>query len=137
MRDFLALFVFIVVESSSLYFGGVFNKTLISLALVRYEMIIANERSWNNCFNNWKRKGRIFGLCVSRRQDCFCPSSSMCVCLPNAERSGFGELRVAEVPWADVKLRLRIGNRSVLKITQTIWACILFQITSFNGSCLL
>ena len=62
MRDFLGLFVFIF--SSFLYFGGVFNKTIIPLALVGYEMIIANSalraslaiyhlisnvRSWNNC----------------------------------------------------------------------------------------
>ena len=40
-RDFLGLFVFI--ESSFLYFGGVFNKTIIPLALVGYEMIIANS----------------------------------------------------------------------------------------------
>ena len=57
-RDFLGLFVFI--ESSFLYFGGVFNKTIIPLALVGYEMIIANSaqaiyhlisnaHSWNNC----------------------------------------------------------------------------------------
>ena len=62
MRDFLGLFVFIVVKFS--IFGGVFNKTIIPLALVGYEMIIAksalraslaiyhfisNARSWNNC----------------------------------------------------------------------------------------
>ena len=44
--------------SSSLFFGGVFNKTIIPLALVGYEMIIAklaiyhlisNKREWNNC----------------------------------------------------------------------------------------
>ena len=29
--------------SSFLYFGGVFNKTIILLALVGYEMIIANS----------------------------------------------------------------------------------------------
>ena len=50
---------------SLLYFGGVFNKTIIPLALVGYEMIIAansalcaslaiyhlisNARLWNNC----------------------------------------------------------------------------------------
>ena len=59
MRDFLGLFIFIF-----LYFGGVFNKTIIPLALVGYEMItansalraslaiyhlISNARSWNNC----------------------------------------------------------------------------------------
>ena len=59
-RDFLGLFI----ESSFPYFGGVFIKTIIPLALVGYEMIIANEahnaelaiyhlisnaRSWNNC----------------------------------------------------------------------------------------
>ena len=39
---------------NSRYFVGVFNKTIIPLALVGYEMIIANSariqrRSWNNC----------------------------------------------------------------------------------------
>ena len=49
---------------SLLYFGGVFNKTIIPLTLVGYEMIIANSalcaslaiyhhisnaRLWNNC----------------------------------------------------------------------------------------
>ena len=57
MRDLLGLFIFI-------YFGGAFNKTIIPLALVGNEMIIANSalraslaiyhfisnaRSWNNC----------------------------------------------------------------------------------------
>ena len=60
--DFLGLFV--VTESSLIYFGGVFNQTIIPLALVGYEMItansalraslaiyhlISNARSWNNC----------------------------------------------------------------------------------------
>ena len=40
-RDFGA-FLFLLV-STFLYFGGVFNKTIILLALVGYEMIIANE----------------------------------------------------------------------------------------------
>ena len=50
--------------SSFLYFGGIFNKTIIPLVLVGYEMIIANSAlrtllgiyhlisnacSWNNC----------------------------------------------------------------------------------------
>ena len=39
-RDFRA-FLFLLV-STFLYFGGVFNKTIILLALVGYEMIIAN-----------------------------------------------------------------------------------------------
>ena len=40
-RDFGAfLFPF---YSTFLYFGGVFNKTIIVLALVGYEMIIANS----------------------------------------------------------------------------------------------
>ena len=62
MRDFLGCFV--LLKSSFVYFGGVFNKTIISLALVGYEMVIANSalraslaiyhlisyaRSWNNC----------------------------------------------------------------------------------------
>ena len=61
-RDFLG--VLFLLSSSFLYFGGVFNKTIIPLALVGYEMIIANSalcaslaiyhlisnaRSWNNC----------------------------------------------------------------------------------------
>ena len=63
MRDFLGLFLFLL-YSSFLYFGGVFNKTIIPPALVGYEMIIANSalraslaiyhlisnaRLWNNC----------------------------------------------------------------------------------------
>ena len=51
---------------SFLYFGGVFNKTIIQLSLVGYEMIMAhsalgttlaiyhlisNVLSWNNCFS--------------------------------------------------------------------------------------
>ena len=40
-RDFGA-FLFLLV-STFLYFGGVFNKTVILLALVGYEMIIANS----------------------------------------------------------------------------------------------
>ena len=41
MRDFWA--VMFLLWSSFLYFGGVFNKTIIPLALVGYEMIIANS----------------------------------------------------------------------------------------------
>ena len=63
MRDFFGAFLFLL-QSSFLYFGGVFNETIIPLALVGYEMIIANSalraslaiyhlisnaRSWNNC----------------------------------------------------------------------------------------
>ena len=55
---------FFFLKFSLLYFGGVFNKTIIPLALVGYEMIIANSalcaslaiyhlisnaRFWNNC----------------------------------------------------------------------------------------
>ena len=62
VRGFLGLFVLVVV--SFLYFEDVFNETVIPLALVGYEMIIANEalraslaichlisnkREWNNC----------------------------------------------------------------------------------------
>ena len=61
-RDFGA-FLFLLV-STFLYFGGVFNKTIIPLALVGYEMIKANSalraslaiyhlifnaRSWCHC----------------------------------------------------------------------------------------
>ena len=41
-RDFF-LGVFIFFKFSLLYFWGVFNKTIIPLALVGYEMIIANS----------------------------------------------------------------------------------------------
>ena len=41
-RDFLRRFYFLF-KFSLLYFWGVFNKTIISLALVGYEMIIANS----------------------------------------------------------------------------------------------
>ena len=62
MRDFLGIFIFIIVYFS--IFWGVFDETIIPLALVGYEMIIANSalraslaiyhlisnaRSWNNC----------------------------------------------------------------------------------------
>ena len=62
MRDFWP-YLFLL-QSSFLYFGGVFNKTITPLALVGYEMIIANSalraslaihhlisnaHSWNNC----------------------------------------------------------------------------------------
>ena len=40
-RDFGA-FLFLLVSTFP-YFGGVFNKTIIRLALVGYEMIIANS----------------------------------------------------------------------------------------------
>ena len=40
-RDFGA-FLFLLV-STFLYFGGVFNKTIMLLALVGYEMIIASQ----------------------------------------------------------------------------------------------
>ena len=61
--DFFGRFL-LLFQSIFLYFGGVFNKTIIPLALVGYEMIIANSalraslaiyhlisnaRSWNNC----------------------------------------------------------------------------------------
>ena len=41
-RDFLEAFLFFF-KFSLLYFGGVFNKTVIPLALVGYKMIIANS----------------------------------------------------------------------------------------------
>ena len=61
--EFFEAFLFFL-KFSLLYFGGVFNKTIIPLALVGYEMIIANSvlcaslaiyhlisnaRLWNNC----------------------------------------------------------------------------------------
>ena len=62
-RELLGAFLFSF-QSSFPRFSGVFNKTIIPLALVGYEMIIANSalraslaiyhlisnaRSWNNC----------------------------------------------------------------------------------------
>ena len=62
-REFLGAFLF-PFQFSFPRFSGVVNKTIISLALVGYEMIIANltlrallaiyhlisnARSWNNC----------------------------------------------------------------------------------------
>ena len=62
-HDFFELFLFFF-KFSLLYFWGVFNKTIIPLTLVGYEMIIANSvpcawlamyhlisnaHLWNNC----------------------------------------------------------------------------------------
>ena len=41
-RDFLGVFFLVFLKFSFLYFWGVFNKTIIPLALVGYEIIIAN-----------------------------------------------------------------------------------------------
>ena len=64
MAEVPCLFRFVLVGEIQREFVGVYNKTIIPLALVRYEMIIANEaRSaslaiyhlisnaplWNNC----------------------------------------------------------------------------------------
>ena len=48
-----------LLSSNLLYFGGVFNKTIIPFALAGYEIgyiaslaiyhLISNVRSWNNC----------------------------------------------------------------------------------------
>ena len=43
MRDVLGLFIFIFSLVFYNYFVGIFNKTIIPLALVGYEMIIANS----------------------------------------------------------------------------------------------
>ena len=51
-RVIFGAFLFLV-KSIFLYFGGVFNKTIIPFALVGYEIgysqLISNARSWNNC----------------------------------------------------------------------------------------
>ena len=62
-REFFEAFLCFL-KFSLLYFGGVFNKTIIPLVLVGYEMIIANSAQctslaiyhlisnaclWNNC----------------------------------------------------------------------------------------
>ena len=43
MGGFLGLFVFYCSLVFYNYFGGIFNKTVIPLALVGYKMIIANS----------------------------------------------------------------------------------------------
>ena len=43
MESVRVIFWVVFVLSRFLYFGGVFNKTIIPLALVGYEMIIANS----------------------------------------------------------------------------------------------
>ena len=63
-RDFFEAILFIFLKFSLLHLWGVSNKTIIPLALVGYEMIIANSalcaslaiyhlisnaRLWNNC----------------------------------------------------------------------------------------
>ena len=50
MRDFLGVFIFIVVQFST--FWGVFKKTIIPLALVGYEMIIANSAAIYHLISN-------------------------------------------------------------------------------------
>ena len=42
-RDYFEAFLFFF-KFSLFYFGGVFNKTIILLALVGYEMVIATRR---------------------------------------------------------------------------------------------
>ena len=69
-RDFFEAFFIFFLKYSLLSFGGVFNKTIIPLALVGYEMIIANSalcaslaiyhlisnaRLWNNCIRKPKK----------------------------------------------------------------------------------
>ena len=63
-RDVFEAFLFFFLSLVCSIFGGVFNKTIIPLALVGYEMVIANSalcvslaiyhfisnaRLWNNC----------------------------------------------------------------------------------------
>ena len=47
-RDFWGVFIL-----SLVYFGGVFNKTIIPFAVAWYDIcysqLISNARSWNNC----------------------------------------------------------------------------------------
>ena len=50
MRDFGAFLLLLV--STFLYLGGVFNKTIILLALVGYEMIIANSLAIYHLISN-------------------------------------------------------------------------------------
>ena len=49
---FWGIFIFSLVYNC-LYFGGIFNKTIIPFALVGYEIgysqLMSNARSWNDC----------------------------------------------------------------------------------------
>ena len=68
-RDFGA-FLFLLV-STFLYFGGVFNKPIIPLALVGYEMIIANSYyapRWLSIISYPTRARRIIVNYISRRE---------------------------------------------------------------------
>ena len=56
-RD-LGAFLFLLV-STFLYFGGVFNKTIILLALVGYEMIISYAPRWLSIISYPMRARRI------------------------------------------------------------------------------
>ena len=65
-RDFFEAFLFFF-KFSLLYFWGVFNKTIIPLALVGYEMIIANSYPTRACviiyysmLNKYSKRTRIF-----------------------------------------------------------------------------
>ena len=49
MHDFFEAFVVFFLKFSLISFGGVFNKTIIPLALVGYEMIIANSYPTRAC----------------------------------------------------------------------------------------
>ena len=64
-RDFGA-FLFLLV-STFLYFGSVFNKTIILLALVGHEMIIANSRyapRWLSIISYQTRARRIIVIII-------------------------------------------------------------------------
>ena len=49
MHDFFEAFVVFFLKFSLISFGGVFNITIIPLALVGYEMIIANSYPTRAC----------------------------------------------------------------------------------------
>ena len=84
-RDFFEAFLFFF-KFSLLYFWGVFNETITQLALVGYDMIIANSalcvslaiyhlisnaRLWNNCeiFLNVALKRRMPLCCLSKNNN--------------------------------------------------------------------
>ena len=63
MRDFFEAF-FIFFKFSLLYFGGVFDKTIIPLALVGYEKIIANSALCASWLSTLSYPTRACGIIV-------------------------------------------------------------------------
>ena len=63
-RDFFEAFLFFL-KFSLLYFGGVFNKTIIPLAVVGYEMITANSALCERWLSTISYPTRACGIIVN------------------------------------------------------------------------